>query len=69
MDGTSLELKDAVGELHAAIDQATGEMVTMAKARLDTEATEIAGHLSIAADSIQQYLQQKAVSTDAQKVA
>jgi len=69
VDGTSLELKDAVGELHSAISQATGEMVGMAKARLDTEATEIAGHLSIAADSIQQYLSQKAVTTDSQKVA
>ena len=69
VDGTSLELKDAVGELHAAISQATGEMVTMAKARLDTEATEIAGHLSIAADSIQQYLQQKTGGEASQKVA
>ncbi|MEE9369464.1 MAG: MotA/TolQ/ExbB proton channel family protein [Pontiella sp.] len=70
VDGTSLELNDAVGELHSAISQATGEMVTMAKARLDTEATEIAGHLSIAADSIQQYLQQKSVNKDeSQKVA
>jgi hypothetical protein len=69
VDGTSLELKDAVGELHSAIGQATGEMVTMAKARLDTEATEIAGHLSIAADSIQQYLQQKTTSDSNQKVA
>ena len=69
VDGTSLELKDAVGELHIAISQATGEMVTMAKARLDTEATEIAGHLSIAADSIQQYLQNKVVSKSDEKVA
>lgn len=70
VDGTSLELRDAVGELHAAISLATGEMVTMAKAKLDTEATEIAGHLSIAADSIQQFLQQKGVQSDAsQKVA
>jgi hypothetical protein len=69
VDGTSLELNEAVGELHAAISQATGEMVTMAKARLDTEATEIAGHLSIAADSIQQYLQQKTGGETNQKVA
>ncbi len=38
VDGTSLELKEAVGELHGAISQATGEMVTMAKAKLDTDA-------------------------------
>lgn len=61
--GSSIELHEAVGELHGAISQATGEMVTMAKAKLDTEATEIAGHLSVAADSIQQFLKKKAAKT------
>ena len=69
VDGTSLELKDAVNELHIAISQATGEMVTMAKARLDTEAVEIAGHLSVAADSIQQYLKHKTGGNSDEKVA
>ncbi|MDF7826317.1 MotA/TolQ/ExbB proton channel family protein [Pontiellaceae bacterium B12227] len=59
IDGTALELNEAVGELHTAISQATGEMVVMAKAKLDTDATEIAGHLSLAADSIQQFLHGK----------
>ena len=57
--GTSIELHEAVGELHGAIGQATGEMVTMAKAKLDSEAVEIAGHLSVAADSIQKFMQSK----------
>lgn len=69
VDGTASELNDAVGELHGAISQATGEMVTMAKAKLDTEATEIAGHLSIAADSIQQFINQKTNTEANQKVA
>ena len=59
IDGTAIELNEAVGELHTSIQLATGEMVTMAKAKLDTEAVEIAGHLSLAADSIQQFLQGK----------
>ena len=59
IDGTALELNEAVSELHTAIKQATGEMVVMAKAKLDTDATEIAGHLSLAANSIQQFLQGK----------
>jgi hypothetical protein len=57
VDGTAIELNEAVGELHGAINQATGEMVTMAKAKLDTEAQEIAGQLSLAASSIQQFMQ------------
>jgi len=69
VDGTSLELKDAVDELHAAISQATGEMVSMAAARLDTEATEIAGQLSLAASSIQQFVTQKSGNKEDQKVA
>ena len=68
IDGTSAELNDAVGELHTAISQATGEMVTMAKAKLDTEATEIAGQLSLAANSIQQFVAGKTVKTN-EKVA
>lgn len=66
IDGTSTELNEAVGELHTAISQATGEMVTMAKAKLDVEATEIAGQLSLAAGSIQQFVNQK---TTKRKVA
>lgn len=69
IDGTASELNDAVGELHGAINQATGEMVTMAEAKLDTEATEIAGHLSIAADSIQRFINQKSNHEANQKVA
>jgi hypothetical protein len=71
VDGTSIELNEAVGELHTAISQATGEMVTMAKAKLDTEATEIAAHLSVAAESIQQFLHKKShvVNEANQKVA
>ena len=69
VDGTASELNAAVGELHGAISQATGEMVTMAKAKLDTEANEIAGHLSIAADSIQQFINQKTNHEATQKVA
>ncbi len=68
IDGTSSELNDAVGELHAAISQATGEMITMAKAKLDTEATEIAGQLSLAASSIQHFVDGKSAKTS-EKVA
>ena len=67
VDGTSIELNEAVGELHTAISQATGEMVTMAKAKLDTDATEIAGHMSLAADSIQQFLTNKSGTADDSK--
>lgn len=73
VDGTALELNEAVGELHGSISQATGEMVTMAKAKLDTDAHDIAGQLSLAADSIQQLLKGKTSSASAedsnQKVA
>ncbi|VGO16697.1 hypothetical protein PDESU_05288 [Pontiella desulfatans] len=69
VDGTSQELKGAVGELHGAISKATGEMVTMAKAKLDSEAVEIAGHLSTAANSIQQFISQKTTHEATQKVA
>ena len=69
VDGTASELNDAVGELHTAISQATGEMVTMAKAKLDTEANEIASHLSVAADSIQQFISKKTHNEANQKVA
>ncbi len=68
IDGTSAELNEAVSELHAAISQATGEMITMAKAKLDTEATEIAGQLSLAASSIQQFVEGKNVN-NSEKVA
>ena len=60
IDSTSSELKEAVGELHTAIAQATGEMVTMARAKLDTEASEIAGQLEMAASSIQSLVARKA---------
>ncbi len=72
IDGTTAELNDAVGELHTSIVQATGEMVTMAQAKLDTDATEIAGHLSVAATSIQAFLAHKAASSgkeESQRVA
>lgn len=71
IDGTTLELNDAVGELHTAISEATGEMASMNKAKLDAEASQIAGHLSNAASSIQQFLQQKNAAVDkaTQKVA
>lgn len=59
IDDTTTELNGAVGELHTSITQATGEMVTMAKAKLDVEATEIAGQLSLAAGSIQQLVELK----------
>lgn len=59
IDNTSLELNEAVGELHTAIGQATGEMVTMAKAKLDTEAIEIAGQLSLASEAIQTLVKNK----------
>ncbi|MCK4563422.1 MAG: MotA/TolQ/ExbB proton channel family protein [Verrucomicrobia bacterium] len=69
VDGTSIELNEAVGELHSAISQATGEMITMAQAKLDTEATEIAGQLSLAAHSIQHFVGQKTTNATQQKVA
>lgn len=65
VDGSAIELNDAVGGLHTAICQATGEMVTMAQAKLDTEANEIAGQLSMAADSIQQFIQKKSAQKPA----
>lgn len=69
IDGTSSELNEAVGELHSAIGQATGEMITMAQAKLDTEAAEIAGQLSLAANSIQQFVEHKNEKPTQQKVA
>jgi len=69
VDGTSTELNEAVGELHTAISQATGEMVTMAKAKLDTEAAEIAGQLSLAANSIQTFVAKKNAPEAEQRVA
>ncbi|MDF7807518.1 MotA/TolQ/ExbB proton channel family protein [Pontiellaceae bacterium B12219] len=72
VEGTAIELNTAVGELHSSINQATGEMVTMAKAKMDIEAQEIAGQLSLAASSIQQFLQKKSSVEDEdsnQKVA
>lgn len=72
IDGTALELNGAVGELHTSITEATGEMVTMNKAKLDAEASQIAGHLSSAASSIERFLQHKngaAVNESTQKVA
>lgn len=69
IDGTSLELQDAVTELHGAISLATGEMKTLSKARMEAEATEIAGHLSLAADSIQRFLSISHVQEESQKVA
>lgn len=69
IDGTSTELNGAVGELHSAISQATGEMVVMAHAKLDTEATEIAGQLSLAADLIQKSVEIKSIGASHQKVA
>ncbi len=67
LDGTTQELKDAVGELHAAICEATGEMKVLSKARLDADANEIAGHLSLAADSIQQFLGKKQSDENSQR--
>ncbi len=70
LDGTAIELREAIGELHGAISEASGEMKTLSQARLDAEANEIAGHLSLAADSIQQYLGKKNTQNDeTQKVA
>jgi biopolymer transport protein ExbB/TolQ len=69
MDDTTTELGKAVGELHAAIGEATGEIKMLSQARLDAEATEIAGHLSIAAESIQQFLLRKKQLEENQKVA
>ncbi len=69
LDGTTIELREAVAELHAAIGEATGEMKTLSKARLDADASAIAGHLSVAASSIQQFLGKKSSSEDNQKVA
>jgi hypothetical protein len=68
IDDTSLELQDAVSELHGVISQATGELKTLSKARLEAEATEIAGHLSLAAESIQRFLNNDA-DEKSQKVA
>ncbi|MCF7817233.1 MAG: MotA/TolQ/ExbB proton channel family protein [Kiritimatiellales bacterium] len=69
IDNTSSELDGAVAELKTAINQATGVMATMSAAKLDTEASEIAGQLSLAADSIQNFLKLKTGSVSNQKVA
>ncbi|MEN7972306.1 MAG: MotA/TolQ/ExbB proton channel family protein [Verrucomicrobiota bacterium] len=70
IDDTSTELNEAVGELHSVIGQATGEMISMAKAKLDTEAAEIAGQLAVAADSIKKLFGQNSDdSNNNQKVA
>ena len=39
-------------------------MVNMAKAKLDTDATEIAGQLSLAAESIQSFIAKKSGKSD-----
>ncbi len=69
VDGTSTELNEAVGELHTAISQATGEMVTMAKAKFDTDATEIAGQLALASEAIHTFIQNKNAAESQQRVA
>ncbi len=69
VDGTSTELNEAVGELHTAISQATGEMVTMAKAKFDTDATEIAGQLALASEAIHSFIQNKNAVEAEQRVA
>ncbi|QBG49085.1 hypothetical protein EGM51_17395 [Verrucomicrobia bacterium S94] len=69
VDDTALELNDAVGKLHASISEATGEMVSMNKAKLDAEALQIAGQLSTAAESIQHFLSAKNADNESQKVA
>lgn len=69
IDNTSSELDGAIAELKTAINQATGVMATMSAAKLDTEASEIAGQLSLAADSIQNFLKLKSNNTKNQKVA
>lgn len=69
IDNTSSELDGAVAELKTAINQATGVMATMTAAKLDTEASEIAGQLTLAADSIQNFLKLKSGSALNQKVA
>jgi hypothetical protein len=62
VDGTSIELNEAIGELRAAIGLATGEMSTVAEARLETEASSLAAHLSLAAESIQQFINHKSAN-------
>ncbi|RKX42732.1 MAG: hypothetical protein DRP64_09360 [Verrucomicrobia bacterium] len=69
IDDTSADLNGAVGELHTAINKATGKMVIMTKAKLDTEATEIADQLSLAAGTIQTFLKLKSGDDINQKVA
>lgn len=70
IDENGSEVGGAVTELATAVNKATGQMETMASARLDTEASEIAGQLTLAADSIETYLKlKKGASKDAQKVA
>ncbi|WP_372808326.1 MotA/TolQ/ExbB proton channel family protein [Pontiella sp.] len=59
VDGTCIELNEAIGELRSAIGLATGEMSTVAEARLEAEASSLAGHLSLAAASIQQFISHK----------
>lgn len=69
VDSTNLELQEAVEALQSSILRTTSEMNSLTKARLDVEATEIAGQLSLAASSIQQLLSTKNKAEENQKVA
>jgi hypothetical protein len=69
IDSTCTELQEAMDALQSTIHRSTHEMNSLSKARLDVEATEIAGQLSLAASSIQQLLSKKNTSEENQKVA
>ncbi len=69
IDGSSQGLQESVDELNSTIDRTTQEMSTLTKARLDMEANEIAGQLSLAANSIQQLLGRNNHRDENQKVA
>ena len=69
VDNTSTELNDAVGELHTTISQATGEMISLAQAKFDTEATEIAGQLALASNALHSFVANKKAPEAAERVA
>ena len=58
-----------MGSLHSAISGATGEIKSLSEARLNAEAAEIAGHLTLAANTIQEFVSKTGKVEKNKKVA
>jgi gas vesicle protein len=69
LDASAQSLKDSAGNLHSAISSATGEIKSLSEARLNAEAAEIAGHLTLAANTIQEFVSKTGQIEKNKKVA